>query len=103
MARTAIRTKLAAAASPAHAAGAWHGCPSGAVCISPRGAGWNNDRPSRVYGQGVYELYDQEGTHFIVNNQTDGGSTASATTPTGARATRTSSRPAPPGRRTSPR
>ncbi|MET9693956.1 hypothetical protein ABZY81_36930 [Streptomyces sp. NPDC006514] len=86
MARMAIRMKLAAAAaagvmalgtgvlaaSPAHAAGAWHGCPSGAVCIYPRDAGWNNDRPSHVYWQGVYELYDQEGTHFIVNNQTDG-------------------------------
>ncbi|WP_406738114.1 hypothetical protein OG365_17170 [Streptomyces sp. NBC_00853] len=86
MARTKIRTTLATvaatavlalgtgvlAASPAHAAGSWHGCPSGAVCIYPQDAGWNNDRPSQVYWEGVYRLYGQEGTHFVVNNQTGG-------------------------------
>ncbi|MFD9728555.1 hypothetical protein [Streptomyces sp. NPDC059072] len=86
MARTSLRTKLATvaaagvmalgtgvlAAGPAQAAGSWHGCPSGAVCIYPRDAGWNNDRPSNVYWDGVYKLYNQVGMHFVVNNQTDG-------------------------------
>ncbi|WP_037882773.1 hypothetical protein [Streptomyces sp. NRRL S-515] len=60
------------AASPAQAAGPWHGCPSGAACVYPRDAGWNNDRPSHIYWGGVYKLYNQEGTHFVVNNQTQG-------------------------------
>ncbi|MGW7450441.1 hypothetical protein [Streptomyces sp. NPDC054787] len=85
MTRTSFRTKLAAtaatavmalgtgvlAASPAPAGdGSWHGCPREAVCIYPRDAGWNNDHPSNVYWDGVYQLYGQEGMHFVVNNQT---------------------------------
>lgn len=86
MSRMTIRTKLAAvaaasvmalgtgvlAASPAQAADSWHGCPSGAVCIYPRDAGWNNNVPSDIYWDGVYQLYNQEGMHFVVNNQTLG-------------------------------
>ncbi|MFF1409605.1 hypothetical protein ACFVX6_07385 [Streptomyces sp. NPDC058289] len=87
MARTSIRTTLAAvaatgmlalgtgvlAAAPAQAADGdrWHGCPWEAVCIYPQDAGWNNDRPSAVYWDGVYQLYNQEGWHFVVNNQSD--------------------------------
>ncbi|WP_405491139.1 hypothetical protein [Streptomyces sp. NBC_00096] len=86
MSRTSMRTKLAAvaatgvmalgtgvlAASPAHATSWPHGCPSGAACIYPQDKGWNNDQPSNIYWEGVYRLYNQEGTHFVVNNQTKG-------------------------------
>ncbi|MEV0400922.1 hypothetical protein [Actinoallomurus sp. NPDC050550] len=47
-----------------------HGCPSGYVCIYP-GAGWNNDQPSNEYYKyGCYKLYNQYGTHRVLNNQT---------------------------------
>ncbi|WP_407838123.1 hypothetical protein ACE1OC_19800 [Streptomyces sp. DSM 116496] len=86
MSRTSLRTKLAAvaatgvmalgtgvlAASPAEASSWPHGCPSGAACIYPRDAGWNNGHPSNIYWDGVNALWGQEGTHFVVNNQTQG-------------------------------
>jgi len=53
-----------------------HGCPDGAVCIYPRNAGWNNDRPSHVYwSYGYHNLSNQYGIHRIYNWQT-GGATA---------------------------
>ncbi|MGW0117859.1 hypothetical protein [Streptomyces sp. NPDC003327] len=59
-------------AQAAPTAGASHGCPSGAFCIYPQNAGWNNDRPSHIYWSGPYNLYDQIGMHIVFNNQTDG-------------------------------
>ncbi|MEU2062450.1 hypothetical protein [Streptomyces sp. NPDC013455] len=66
---------LALTGTPAQAsttAGTVHGCPSGAFCIYPQNAGWNNDRPSYVYWSGVYNLDNQIGNHTVFNNQTDG-------------------------------
>jgi len=50
-----------------------HGCGTGWVCLYPQGAGWNSDRPSQKwYNYGNYPLYDQYGSHYILNNQTGG-------------------------------
>lgn len=50
---------------------AGHGCPSGYVCIYPRDAGWNGDRPSHFYYKyGAYNLSGMYGKHRIFNNQT---------------------------------
>ena len=55
------------------AASSLHGCPSGAVCIYPQDAGYNGDRPSDVYwSYGPHKLYNQYGTHMVVNNQYGG-------------------------------
>ncbi|MET9296616.1 hypothetical protein [Streptomyces sp. NPDC003077] len=63
-------------AGAAQAAGSWHGCPSGAVCVYPQNAGWNGDRPSLVfYSYGAHNLSNQYGQHYVANNQT-GGATA---------------------------
>ncbi|KNX38949.1 hypothetical protein [Luteipulveratus halotolerans] len=64
----------AAQPSTAQIAGSsWHGCPWGAVCIYPQDAGYNGDRPSNVYwSYGSHKLYNQYGTHMIVNNQYGG-------------------------------
>jgi hypothetical protein len=49
------------------------GCPSGAVCIYPQNAGWNNARPSHIYWRyGYHNLRNQYGVHRIYNNQTGG-------------------------------
>ncbi|MFF5970063.1 hypothetical protein ACFY7C_00905 [Streptomyces sp. NPDC012769] len=49
-----------------------HGCPSGAFCIYPENAGWNDDRPSHIFWSGPYNLHNQVGKHIVFNNQTDG-------------------------------
>lgn len=57
-------------ATPAHASGTVHGCPSGAVCIYPQNAGWNGDRPSiEFWSYGAHNLSSQVGHHYVVNNQ----------------------------------
>jgi len=62
-------TALTPAANAA-AAKSRHGCPSGYVCIYP-GKGWHNNKPShKYYKYGCYKLYNQYGTHRVLNNQT---------------------------------
>jgi hypothetical protein len=57
----------------AHAVDTLHGCPPGYVCLYPQDAGWNNDTPSdKWYDYGTYQLSNQYGYHFILNNQTGG-------------------------------
>ena len=61
---------LAGPAPSAFAAGAAHGCPAGYVCIYPRNAGWNHDRPEhRFYSYGYHNLHAEYGTHRVFNNQ----------------------------------
>lgn len=60
-------------ASSAQAAGAYEGCPYGAVCIYPRDAGFNNGHPSDVYySYGAHNLSGQLGQHIVLNNQSGG-------------------------------
>ncbi|MBT2479625.1 hypothetical protein [Streptomyces sp. ISL-94] len=84
MARTSIRTKLAAvaatgmlalgtgvlAAGPAQASD--HevlGCPSGFACIYTEG--WYSTTVSQKWdGAGTYNLSNQENGHWVLNNQT---------------------------------
>jgi hypothetical protein len=50
-----------------------HGCPSGAVCVYPRGAGWNNNHPSYFfYSYGAHNLKNQVGSHRVLDNQYGG-------------------------------
>jgi hypothetical protein len=57
-----------------------HGCPSGAVCIYPQDAGWNGDHPSDVYfSYGAHNLVNQNGMHYILNNQTGGATMRTCT------------------------
>lgn len=64
----------AALQAPAEAAGAVHGCPSGAFCIYPQNAGWNGDRPSlEFFSYGPHNLSNQVGNHYVLNNQYDDG------------------------------
>lgn len=52
-----------------------HGCPEGYACIYPEGAGWNNDQPSqKFYHFRTYQLSNQYGTHYVINNQVGGAS-----------------------------
>lgn len=54
---------------------ALHGCPLGYACIYPENAGWNNDQPSlKFYYFGTYQLSNQYGTHYVLNNQVGGAS-----------------------------
>jgi hypothetical protein len=49
-----------------------HGCPRGAVCIYPRGAGWNGGKPSiKLWSYGPHNLSNQYGHHYVLNNQYD--------------------------------
>lgn len=67
---SALALPMALTATAADAATV-HGCPSGYVCIYPQNAGWNNDHPSNTYyNYGCYKLYNQYGTHRVLNNQT---------------------------------
>ncbi|GAA1490738.1 hypothetical protein [Brachybacterium sacelli] len=51
---------------------ALHGCPSGAVCIYDDAA-WEAKQPEHMYwSYGPHKLYDEYGTHALVNNQTGG-------------------------------
>ncbi|MFC3997543.1 hypothetical protein ACFOVU_16540 [Nocardiopsis sediminis] len=71
----AFTTIGAAGASAAQTADT-RGCPSGAVCVYPQDAGWNNDRPELVlYTYGAHNLTNMVGQHYVFNNQT-GGATA---------------------------
>ncbi len=59
------------ASTPAQAAGATiHGCPSGAVCIYPQNAGWNNDKPSfEFFSYGAHNLSNQVGRHYVLSTE----------------------------------
>lgn len=62
----------AAVATPAFASAKVHGCPSGAVCVYPRNAGWNGGHPERggvYFSYGAHNLHDQLGYHYVLNNQ----------------------------------
>ena len=60
--------------------GTYQGCPSGAVCIYPQDAGWNNGHPSdSYYSYGPHNLVNQFGTHRIFNNQTGGANMRNCT------------------------
>ncbi|MFD0338293.1 hypothetical protein ACFVH0_06300 [Streptomyces sp. NPDC127117] len=62
-------------AAAAEAAATIHGCPSGAVCLCPKGS-WANDEPTCIlYGYGAHKICNQYGTKRIHNHQT-GGATA---------------------------
>jgi hypothetical protein len=70
----ALTAALLGTAAPAQAAGTVHGCPSGAVCIYPRGAGWNGGNPSvEMWSYGPHNLSNQYGHHYVLNNQHDDG------------------------------
>ncbi|MDJ0385170.1 hypothetical protein [Streptomyces sp. G-G2] len=79
----ALALGLAASVAPTATASvtdSWHGCPSGAVCIYPQDAGWNNDHPSNVYySYGAHNLSNQNGNHYVSNNQTGGASMRTCT------------------------
>jgi hypothetical protein len=69
----AMTGALLAGTSTAAQAATVHGCPSGYACIYPQDAGWNNDKPSlKYYHYGTYQLSNQFGNHYIMNNQTGG-------------------------------
>ncbi|MFI1415891.1 hypothetical protein ACH4Y0_39135 [Streptomyces sp. NPDC020707] len=75
-----VLTTVGSTAANAAAAGSYHGCQDGYVCIYPQDAGWNNDQPSHVYyNYGTYNLSGMYGVHRILNNQT-GGATMSTCT-----------------------
>ena len=69
---TAVATCVSLTATPAQAAGSFHGCPSGAVCIY-NGAGVDSGIESGAiyYSYGAHNLHGQYGNHAVVNNQTD--------------------------------
>ncbi|MEU0677040.1 hypothetical protein ABZ330_29900 [Streptomyces sp. NPDC006172] len=71
---TVVGTMLAGAGT-AHAA-TLYGCPSGAVCV------YAQDQPASsstlthaYYSYGAHNLSNQEGWHWVINNQTGGAST----------------------------
>jgi hypothetical protein len=71
-------------ATNAQADGPYEGCPSGAVCIYPQDAGWNNGQPSDTYySYGAHNLSNQFGIHRIFNNQYDGATMRTCTGPDG--------------------
>lgn len=76
LASTAVAFAAPAGASPAAAAAfKQHGCPPGAVCIYPKGTGWNGGHPEAngfFYSYGYHNLTGQVGLHRIFNNQTGG-------------------------------
>ncbi|QBD83768.1 hypothetical protein EPA93_43640 [Ktedonosporobacter rubrisoli] len=56
----------------AHAAsaGEQYGCPSGDACLYPQDAGSNNNVPEHKYFYyGVYQLHNEYGMHYFLNNQ----------------------------------
>ncbi len=56
--------------TPANATTTVHGCPSGAFCIYPQNAGWNNNKPSyEFFSYGAHNLSNQVGHHYVLNNQ----------------------------------
>ncbi|MCW2755872.1 MAG: hypothetical protein JWQ32_3283 [Marmoricola sp.] len=74
--KTAVAVAVLASAvgigieTPAQAATAVHGCPSGAFCIYPQNAGWNGDRPSvELWSYGPHNLSNEYGHHYVLNNQ----------------------------------
>jgi len=47
-------------------------CPSGAVCIYPKGDGFAEGRPSHAFFSfGAHNIKNQFGVHAVVNNQVD--------------------------------
>ena len=57
-----------------------YGCPSGAVCIYPQNAGWNNGHPSDMFwSYGAHNLSNMSGVHRLYNNQTGGATTRTCT------------------------
>jgi hypothetical protein len=65
-------TLAASKASNASAASgpSYHGCPYGAVCIYPQNKGFNNgDWTYAFYSFAGHNIYNQVGTHRIVDNQ----------------------------------
>jgi hypothetical protein len=71
---------MAVGATSAQAVETWEGCPAGAVCIYPEGAGFNNGRPSHAFfSYGAHDLENQFGTHYIINNQVDGAKARTCT------------------------
>ena len=52
-----------------------HGCAAGYACVYPQDAGLNNDHPSQTfYYFGVYQLSNQYGNHYVLNDQVGGAS-----------------------------
>jgi hypothetical protein len=80
-ARSAAALVLAASAAMtvgatdarAAATGPTAGCPDGAVCIYPRDAAFNGNRPSHaLFSFGAHNLSNQFGNHIVFNNQVEG-------------------------------
>lgn len=75
MVAAAVALLSAGAVTPALAAGAYHGCPYGAVCVYPDNS-YNGDRPALIFeSYGPHNLQNQFGEKRVVNNQY-GGATA---------------------------
>jgi hypothetical protein len=64
----------AASTTPAEAAGATYGCPSGAVCVYPRNAPFTAgpERGGIYYSYGNHNFVNELGYHRIFNNQYGG-------------------------------
>ena len=76
------RLRPAASTASPPPTGTYQGCPSGAVCVYPQDAGWNNGHPSDSdYSYGAHNLVNQFGTHRIFNNQTGGANSGTARAP----------------------
>jgi len=74
------RLRPAASTASPPPTGTYQGCPSGAVCVYPQDAGWNNGHPSdSYYSYGAHNLVNQFGTHRIFNNQTGGANMRNCT------------------------
>jgi hypothetical protein len=71
-AATALALLSPVAVTPALAAGAYHGCPYGAVCVYPDNS-YNGDQPALIFeSYGPHNLQNQFGEKRVVNNQYGG-------------------------------
>src|SRR5262245_37454992 len=68
-----VSAAMTVGATSAQAVETWEGCPAGAVCVYPEGAGFNGGRPSHAFfSYGAHNLQNQFGRHIVSNNQVDG-------------------------------
>jgi hypothetical protein len=72
------------AGGKANAVTAVHGCPYGDVCVYPANTGWNGDQPKYFfYTYGAHNIYNEYGTHRILDNQYGAHSVVACSGPDG--------------------
>lgn len=70
---SALAAGALATAGPAEAGSSFYGCPAGAVCIYNGSTPDTGIEPGGVYwSYGAHNLYNQNGYHAVINNQTGG-------------------------------